>query len=110
MGKDEYKKIAERWNKYLGLLDELFSEDVEKMLQIAQLVIDNQKAPLVAQKKEEKMETISKRDFFAIQLLQKLMDRHNEPGYEETYSVYESYRLADLMINLSALRKTTNKK
>ncbi len=49
------------------------------------------------------MEKITKRDYFAIRMLQKLMDRCNEPGYEEKAAICESYKLADLMINLSGM-------
>lgn len=49
------------------------------------------------------MEKIIKRDYFAIRILQKLMDRRNEPGYEEKAAIYEAYKLADLMVNLSGI-------
>lgn len=51
----------------------------------------------------EYMEKITKRDYFAIRILPKLMDRTNEPGYDDRGAIYESYKLADLMINLSGL-------
>ena len=49
------------------------------------------------------MKGVTMRDYFAIRILQKLMDRHNETGYEEKAAIYESYKLADLMVNLSGI-------
>jgi len=52
------------------------------------------------------MEKITKLDYFAIRILQKLMDRSNEPGYEDKAAIYEAYKLAELAINLSELVAT----
>ena len=42
---------------------------------------------------------IDKRDYFAIQILHKLMDRCIEPGYTDRDAINEAYNLADLMID-----------
>jgi len=47
------------------------------------------------------MEEITRRDYFTVRILQKLMDRFKEPGYEDKFAIYEAYRLADLAINIS---------
>lgn len=46
---------------------------------------------------------ITRRDYFAVRIFIGLMGRHTEPGYEEKAAIYEAYRLADLMVNLSGL-------
>lgn len=50
------------------------------------------------------MEKITKRDYFAIRILPKLMDRIDEPGYDAKSAIYKAYKLADLMINLAGLK------
>ena len=49
------------------------------------------------------MEEITKRDYFAIRILPEIMGRINEHGYDDRGAIFESYKLADLMINLSGL-------
>lgn len=53
------------------------------------------------------MEEITKRDYFAIKILQKLMGRRNEPGYTEESAIYEAYEIADLMVNVSGITYKT---
>jgi hypothetical protein len=41
---------------------------------------------------------MSLREYFAIRLAVKLMDRHGEPGYADDDAMHEAYRLAEVMI------------
>ena len=43
---------------------------------------------------------ITVRNYFAIRLMQKLMDRRLEAGYDEMSAIAESYRIADEMIKM----------
>lgn len=46
---------------------------------------------------------VNKRDYFAIKIMQKLMDRCHDAGYLDRDAVVAAYRLADFMIEYSAL-------
>jgi len=50
------------------------------------------------------MDNITRRDYFAIMILQKLMDRWKEKGYSEAYAISEACRLADLMIQEAGMK------
>ena len=43
------------------------------------------------------MEEITKRDYFAIRILQNLMDRSGGSVYNDEATICEAYRLADIM-------------
>lgn len=45
------------------------------------------------------MKTITKREYFALRILLKLMDRSDAPGYYDDNAIKESYRLADVMMS-----------